>query len=1595
MQGARGADSDIRGADGLTLRREFKYVTNSFMKFPLFLFTAALAAWSTARGDVLITEFLANNNTGLADEDGALVDWMELHNNGAEAVSLDGWHLTDNATVPEKWTFPAVSLPAGGYLVVFASGKDRAIPGQNLHTNFSLAAAGEYLALVMPNGTVAMEFAPAFPPQTGDVSYGLVTPVAGADRAHFAVPTPGAANDGASALTETVVFSETSRTFNQGTSFNVQLSTPSGQATIRYTINRAMPIDVEGVAPTVTVAPATDVWTAVGHGLKTNDPVQLYSTSSSYPTGSGTGITYFVTVLSADTFQLSNDLGGTPLDVTTTGTNLHLRRHAARANSVAAAGTLTIPEHSFYARDEVRVSTTGVLPTGLSTDTSYYVIVTDRNTIRLATTPTATSGLTFASIGSGVLTVRRMPSPVYEDPIVINHSLRLRARSFQAGRIDGPPVSESYLMLDAAAQAFTSNIPLMILHSFGSGTPNSTAPGAGTPEDTKEDVWFVFEPKLEGETMVARLTNPPDMVAPGYFERRGSSTFGAAKFSMTMGAFDEFGEGGDVSPLGFASNDDFVLNSPYDFDRSLVHNDLAYRLSNEVGRWAPRTRHVELFMSMNNDVGASGSVPAYGVVTGATTGADYFGVYSFQDKISRGANRLDVEKMELTDNTAPNVQGGYVFKIDRLDAGDSGVGAAGRSFALVQPKEWTSYPGHVQVATNAQKAYLASTLNAMYSALQSPSFMDPATGYAAHLDVPAAIDHWWLSLLPKSADAFRLSGYWHKARFGKLTMGPVFDFDRAMGSTDGRDLNPATWRGDNGDLGTDYFHSAGIFSPNYFDFMFRDPNYWQATIDRYEELRRTVLSTAHVHAIIDEYTETLDPGNAASTPAKRNFLKWTTRPRGAAGNTPGTDGTFRGEMQWLKNWWAKAGAVTANGRLDFVDGQFMRPPVASVVSGPVPANGAVTLSSPSQSIPGVKIYYSTSGDPRARSTTTEQLFTQGSLATLATILPEVSSVRATVPTSNDTGGTLAGGYAEWQGADLNADGDNSNDFDDSTWFTNAAGTINGVGYDNSFSGAVDYQPYFRVRWNTPTYWGNSPAGINPPGVLPVSASNVMFAGSVNGTSYAGNQSCFIRWPFTVTADDLAKLNQAGATLSLQMRYDDGFIAWINGTELTSARANAPAAAGGTPRYAYNAAATGTHDDGQAITYVGFDITAFASALHVGTNMLAVQGLNSGLGSSDFVMQAKILVQGDGAARPAYVPNLTQGATEYTAPLQITGPTKVVARTLHPLIPSDPPTANGGGTGPVPNGSSWSGPSVFYFFPGAEVATPTNVRLTEVHYHPAPPSPEEITAGFTSANDFEFIRITNVGTEPVDLTGAYFSDGVEFTSAEGLQNWLPPGASVLVVENTAAFAFRYGAGATILGQYSGQLDDAGEQVTLRDKTGAIIADFTYDDVAPWPPEADGERSLVYSGNGPQGDAANWTVSLDPGGTGVVSFDAWKKRYFAAADLAAQTELADTDGDGLPNLLEYALGLDPRVPDAAARPAVMGEIVDGEPAVFRIVRRRGAEDIAFDCQTSTGLDLWTTLTDPPTVTDNHDGTETVTWPLTLEDPAHYVRCRISNL
>jgi CotH protein/lamin tail-like protein/Fn3 domain-containing protein len=197
---------------------------------------------NAATAALLLNEFMAENDRTLNDEDGDSEDWIEIFNPGVVEANIGGWFLTDDPRELNKWQFPeGKTIPANGYLVVFASNKDRTNVLGRLHTNFQLDNDGEYLALVDRNTNVVSDFPPPVPLQQVDVSYGRVQGAPNL-KGYFTRPTPGAPNQsGGTGFAPEVSFSRPSGTFLQNQPFSLSLNAPLSNGVIYYALGTNVP----------------------------------------------------------------------------------------------------------------------------------------------------------------------------------------------------------------------------------------------------------------------------------------------------------------------------------------------------------------------------------------------------------------------------------------------------------------------------------------------------------------------------------------------------------------------------------------------------------------------------------------------------------------------------------------------------------------------------------------------------------------------------------------------------------------------------------------------------------------------------------------------------------------------------------------------------------------------------------------------------------------------------------------------------------------------------------------------------------------------------------------------------------------------------------------------------------------------------------------------------------------------------------------------------------------------------------------------------------------------------------------------------------
>ena len=288
------------------------------------------------------------------------------------------------------------------------------------------------------------------------------------------------------------------------------------------------------------------------------------------------------------------------------------------------------------------------------------------------------------------------------------------------------------------------------------------------------------------------------------------------------------------------------------------------------------------------------------------------------------------------------------------------------------------------------------------------------------------------------------------------------------------------------------------------------------------------------------------------------------------------------------------------------------------------------------------------------------------------------------------------------------------------------------------------------------------------------------------------------------------------------------------------------------------------------------------------------------------------------------------------------------------------------------GSDWSALNEAVFT-RTNAAPP--LAVTEIHASPAAPNGAESAAGFTDKDDFEFIELMNTGGVPLNFRDISGTRGITFSLAD---EWLEPGSRAVVVRRPAAFRQRYGPAARIAGSYLGYLDDSSERLVLTAASGVTLVDFRYDVESPWPGGLPG-YSLTRRGTGGEaGLAASWRSSLDAGGSpgwsDSSSYAAWKQ----STGIVSNNE--DTDGDGLPPLVEYASGGSPQQVDSGRQPTVRS-VTPAEPTsglwlVLSYIKQRGADDVSARLRQSTDLVSWQPLpAELISTTSLPDGTERI--------------------
>lgn len=354
-------------------------------------------------------------------------------------------------------------------------------------------------------------------------------------------------------------------------------------------------------------------------------------------------------------------------------------------------------------------------------------------------------------------------------------------------------------------------------------------------------------------------------------EIRGSSSQMFPKKNYQLETQDTTGNSINVSLLGMPAENDWILYAPYT-DKTFLRDVLAYKLGNDQGHWAPRTRFCELILNGEN-----------------------MGIYVLMEKIKVDNNRLDIAKLNPADTAGDELTGGYLLKVDRFDSPIDHFTSSFNTVPNNTPIDYVYDDPEEPDLLPVQEQYIQDYIYDFEYAAFQPTFTDTAIGYRKFADINSFVDHLLVNEVSRNVDGYRLSAFLYKdkdSNGGKLKAGPLWDYNLGYGNADY--CNGGNTTGYALDFNNDCPGDDSQI-PFWWYQMINDSNFVNIAKCRYNELRTNVLSDTYLENYIDSVAVVLDEAQ------ERNFEKWPILGTYVWPNNY-IGATFTDEINYLKAW---------------------------------------------------------------------------------------------------------------------------------------------------------------------------------------------------------------------------------------------------------------------------------------------------------------------------------------------------------------------------------------------------------------------------------------------------------------------------------------------------------------------------------------------------------------------------------------------------------------------------------------------------------------------------------------------------------------------
>jgi len=1373
--------------------------------------------FSPAGAALQISEFMAVNESTLADADGDFSDWIEIHNPDGSPVSLGGYSLTDDSLNLTKWTFPAVTLNAGASIVVFASSKDRLNPATELHTNFKLSSSGEYLALVEPGGLVVVsQYSPSYPQQFADESFGFGTPVGSrviditptwnspTNYASVQVNGANSANLGASTDSLDAFFNGSQLQYYMWFDFSSQLSLIPPSAAIE-----SATLTWSGDISSTIFGPATTT-SQLGIFPVPDSNKGINTIASSYNTQLFPN--YFAKNTPVSTYTaVPGQSPATTWDIKSLIENWQTNPAAPQRGQMMIINS----SQPMYMNWDVDGANKPTLKASITTTTDPDA---ESSLVYFDTPTPGAPNSSGQQAGPVIGEVTQNPPPPNTGPLTITTRISGSANPvanitlFYRQDFDAEsslPMNDDGLTPDLLAgdNIYTADIPASAI-APGQMTRWRVVASDTNGAQSKEPP---FRDPMDSHQYFGTVGHDPTIVSNlnllQWFVKNPSSANTVTGTRGSVSYFGEFYDNVHFKRHG-QSTGGFVKKS-YNLDFNKTQRFL---WSND----APRVADIDLLTNWADKSKVRHPL-AWEIMRESGVNAHY-------------AFTIRVEQNGEFFSTADFVEDGDDIFLERAGLNKDGALYKVYSNRLNKDQGDTGYAG---IEKKNRKSENNNDLQALINGLDLLG-----TGLNEYIrdniDIPKTVNMLAANSVIRNIDMHSKNWYIYRDT-GQTNEWAILPWDLDL--SQGRVWNSTNTYFDNR-VYTDGLVVTGN-SIRLVSHLFNNADTRSMIMrrirtlsDQFLQPESTPLAERWYERRLDEQAALIDDPLMLKSDAQRDFEKWGSWTQGNGAQVPftSTHPDVESMAEAIVRW-----------KTEYLPGRRNE-----IYNKQTVGNGG-EIPNPQFGIP------STIQIPLVRAGDASFSF---------------------VPSDDSLGLT-------WTGSVVNEP------FDTSTWISGTTG----VGYDRT-SG---YQSLIGTDVNT---------------------------------EMMSNTSIYIRIPFNV--DDPAAIK----SLELRMQWDDGFVAFLNGNRLTAD--NNPA------QITWNSAALNNHEANAAIFDI-YNVSSKLTSLRAGLNILAIQGLNQGIGSSDFIIRPELYGTLIDSALPSE-PRLQFGTIEFSPPsgnqneefVEILNPFAIAVDLSNWQVTGGIEHTFAPGTVIAPSGTLYLSPDVNtfrarpatptggegHFIQGAfkghlssfsetlnlldsqgnllttttYTGNPTNAQLSlvisEVMYHPS---------GDGLA---EYIELINVSpTVTLDLTGVRFVEGIEFDFTGSAITSLAPGQRALVVADLAAFTAAHGSGLPIAGVFANgsRFNNGGETIKLEDALNGTIREFRYNDAAPWPTEKEIGYSIVLRNPNsiPDPDLAeNWRASTLPGGnpgnSDVVPFPA--------------NPLGDDNGNGITDLVDYALGND---------------------------------------------------------------------------------------